>query len=240
MGLLAVAAVSMIASASASPPPAACGGTVTATPNYCVAGFQLENSAGQTISEEVSGTNGPAVLKTEIASVKSEIKCSKGKSKGTIENGTGGTVGKSTAAITFEECKLVKPANCKLTEQDEREIKTSLLGGELVLHSGGIEDKLKPKSGSSFALIIVEGKESSCMISHVAEEKSFAITGSQRCGVDKSNAEAETETIKHELVCNPSGGSLEIGTNSAEMTDEATLALSGAKVGDAWSIKEHT
>jgi hypothetical protein len=239
LGLLAVAAVGLVATATASPPPAACGGTVTTTPNYCVAGYQLENSQGGAVSEEVAGTNGAAVLKAEIASVKSEIKCSKGKSKGTIEDGASGTVGKSTARITFEECKLVKPANCKLTEEDEKEIKTESLAGELVLTSGRIEDKLTPKLGT-FTAISMEGKESSCVISHVGEEKTFSITGSQRCEVDKNNTEAETETEKHKLICKPSGGSLEIGTNTAEMTDEATLALSGTKAHEHWSVKEHT
>ena len=43
------------------------------------------------------------------------------------------------------------------------------------------------------------------------------MTGSQICEVDKSNTEAEKEAEKHKLICKPSGSSLKIGTNRAEM-----------------------
>jgi hypothetical protein len=239
LGLLAVVAVSLVASASALGPPAACGGTVTTTPNYCVAGYQLENSAGEPISEEVEGTNGVAVLKAKIASSKAEIVCSKGKSTGTIEDGASGTVGKSTVTIKFEECQLVKPTSCKLSPADEMEIETTLLKGELALNSGRIEDRLESKTGA-FAGISIEGKESSCVIAEVGRPNTFNVTGSQLCEVDSSNAVAETAAASHEIDCSPSGGSLKIGGNLAEMSDDGTAELSGPKAHDAWSIKEHT
>ena len=52
LGLLAVVAIGVVASASASEPPVKCGGKVTTTPNYCVAGFQLENSKGEAVSDK--------------------------------------------------------------------------------------------------------------------------------------------------------------------------------------------
>jgi len=210
------------------------------TPNYCVGGVQLENSKGESISEKFEGTNGESVLKASIGSVNTEIKCTKGKSSGTIENGTGGTVGKSKAKITLETCKLLKPANCKLTPEAENVIKTTELMGSLALTAGRVEDKLEPKEGGAFAGISIEGENSSCVIAEVEKPKTFNVTGSQLCEVDSSNAQAETETEKHKLICKFSGSSLKLGENKAEMSDEATVALSGAKAHGDWSVKEHT
>jgi len=237
-GLLAMLVVGVVASASATEPPAKCGGTVASVPDYCIEGFELENSKGEPISENVEGTNGEAVLKTTIANVTSEIKCEKGKSTGTIEDGAGGTVGKSATTITFEKCKLLKPAHCKLTAAGEKAIKTTELVGELALTAGRVEDKLQPQEGAAFAGISIEGKESSCVIAEVERPKTFNVTGSQLCEIDTGNAEAENETEKHKIICKTSGSSLKIGGNGVQITDEATVLLSGSKAHAPWSIKE--
>jgi len=229
--LVAVVAVGVVVSSSGAEPPPPSGCKSVGTPSYCIAGVPLVSA-----SEKIEGTNsGTSVLKTTIASVEAEVTCEKGKSKGTIEGGAAGTVGKSTMTDTLEKCKLIKPENCELTEADEQEIKTGSLGGELVLTSGRVEDKLKPKSGSTFAVVGIEGKEPSCVISHVAEEKTYPVTGSQLCEVDKGNAEAETEAKTHSLTCKTSGSSLNVGGNKAEMTSEATVNLTSGK---NWSVKE--
>ena len=132
---------------------------LTSVPAYCVEGFELENAKGEPVSENVEGTDGKSTLKTTIAMVKTEIECQKGKSTGTIEDGAGGTVGKSTTATTFEECKLLKPANCGL-RKDEKEIQTTELNGGLTLTAGRIQDKFAPRV-SAFATVSIEGKENS-------------------------------------------------------------------------------
>jgi hypothetical protein len=239
LGLLAVLAVSLVATALATEPPVKCGGKVLTTPDYCVGGFELENAKGESISEKVEGTTGSSVLKATIASTTAEIKCEKGKSTGTIEDGAAGTVGKSKTTTTFEGCKLLKPANCRLTAADEKEIETTELKGELALTAGRIEDRLESKTGA-FAGISIEGKESSCVIAEVEKPQTFNVTGSQLCEIDKGNAEAEAEAEKHKIICKTSGSGLKIGGNKAEMTDEATVVLNGAKAHGAWSIKEDT
>jgi len=229
--LLAVVAVGVVASASAEPPPPTSCLKVTTTPAYCIEGVALVSA-----SAEVEGTNnGASILKGTIASVTSEVKCEKGKLTGTVEGGAAGTVGKSTAFMTFEECKLIKPTNCKLTAANAKEIETTELKDELVLFGVGkrIEDKFEPKVGP-FATVSIEGKESSCVIAEVGKPKSFNITGSQLCEVDASNTAAETEAISHKMKCIAAGG-LEIGTNPAEMTSEVTVKL---KSGKKWSVKE--
>jgi len=225
---LAAFAVGMVASASAFEPPTSCL-KVTTTPAYCVAGVALVNA-----SEKTEGTNsGASVLKATIASVTSEIKCEKGKSKGTIEGGVAGTVGKSTGTTTFEECKLIKPANCKLTAAGEKEIKTTELVGKLTMTGGRIEDKLEPREGA-FAPISIEGKESSCVIAEVEKPETYNVTGSQLCEVDSNNTGAEKESASHKIICTAAGG-LKIGTNPAEITSEATVKLTSGK---NWSVKE--
>jgi hypothetical protein len=233
LGLVAVvAAVSVIVSSSsgAEPQTGSCS-KVTTTPGYCVGEAPLVSS-----SEKFEGTNsGESILKATISSVKTEIKCSAGKSKGSIEGGAAGTVGKSVMTDTFETCKMIKPASCKLSAGDEKEIETAELKGLLTLTSGRIEDKLESKT-AAFAGISIEGKESSCVISHVGEVKTFSVTGSQLCEVDSSNATAEKEvgTTTHKIICKPSGSNLEVG-GLAEISSEATVKLTSGKI---WSVKE--
>lgn len=240
LGLLAALIVSGVATASASEPPDKCGGKVSTTPTYCIEGLQVENSKGEEASEKVEGANGEAILKATVASAEAEIKCGKGTSKGTIEDGISGVIGKSTATITYTECKVTKPAGCELGVSEHSQIKTEPLAGELVMSSGGrIEDKLKSKS-SVFAAVAIEGEEGAkCDISAIGEEKRFNISGTQTCEVDKSNTEAEKEAKEHKLICKTSGSALELGENEAEMTGEGSIELSGAKAHDNWSIKEH-
>ena len=119
LSLLAVLVVSVVATASTSTPASASGSCKSAgTPGYCVEGVPLESA-----SEKAAGTSGSAILKATIAGVTAEIKCASGKSTGTIEGGAAGTVGKSKTKITFETCKLLAPANCKLTSAEETKIK---------------------------------------------------------------------------------------------------------------------
>lgn len=230
LGLLVVVAVSVVATTSTSTPASASGSCskVKTAPGYCVEGVPLEGVM------EVEGTNsGASILKGTVGSVTAEVKCEKGKMTGTIEGGVPGTVGKSTGTMTFEECKLVTPTNCKLASKT---IETTELKDELELTGSAkrIEDKFEPKTGTAFAGVTIEGKESSCVIAHVAEEKTFIVSGSQVCEIDTSNTEAETEMPTHKMKCTASGG-LAIGTNPAEMTSEVAVKL---KSGKKWSIKE--
>jgi len=230
LGLLAALAAGVVASASAEPPPPTSCTSVTSTPAYCVAGAPLASGA----PEKFEGTNvGESIFKSTVGMVKTEIKCGTGKSKGSIEDGASGTVGKSTATMTYEECKLVKPTNCKLTSADEKAMKTTELKGELALTAGRVEDKLESKTGV-FAGISIEGKESSCVIAEVGKPKSFNVLGSQLCEVDSSNTEAEKEAATHKMICKYSGSDLEVG-GPAEMANEATVKLTSGK---DWSIKE--
>jgi hypothetical protein len=229
-GLLALLVVGVVASASTSTPASASGSCKSVgTPGYCVEGAPLVSS-----SAEVEGTNiGASILKGTVASVTSEVKCEKGKLTGTIEGGAAGTVGKSTAKMTFEECKLVTPASCKLTTKT---IGTSELNDELELTGSAkrIEDKFEPTEGATFASIGIEGKESSCVIAHVGEGKLFPVSGSQVCEIDTSNTEAEAEATTHKMKCtNPVG--LKIGGNKAEITSEVAVKLTSGK---SWSVKE--
>jgi hypothetical protein len=231
LGLLAVVAVgAVVATTSGAEPPAGACTAVTSAPAYCVAGTPLTSGA----TEKFEGTNvGEATLKATVSMVKTEIKCATGKSKGTIEDGAGGTVGKSAVTDTFETCKMIKPTNCKLSAPAEKEIKTTELKGELALTAGRVEDGLESKTGV-FAGIGIEGKESSCVIAEVGIPKTFDVTGSQLCEVDSSNTGAETEAATHNIICKYLGSSLKVG-GKAEITSEATVKLTSGK---NWSVKE--
>ena len=86
LGLLVVAAVSVVATASTSTPASASGSCskVSTAPAYCVEGAPLASGT----PEKFEGTNvGESVFKSTVGMVKTEIKCGTGKSKGTIEDG---------------------------------------------------------------------------------------------------------------------------------------------------------
>jgi hypothetical protein len=230
-GLLILLVVGVVTSSSGAEPPGppSCVTVVTA-PAYCIAGSPLASGA----TEKFESTNvGEATLKATVSMVKTEIKCATGKSKGTIEDGAAGTVGKSAVTDTFETCKMIKPTNCKLAPADEKEIETAELKGELALTSGRVEDALESKT-SAFAGVSIEGKESSCVIAEVGKPKIVAVTGSQLCEVDSSNTGAETEAATHKIICKYAGSSLKVG-GKAEMTSEATVKLTSGK---DWSVKE--
>lgn len=229
-GVLVAIIVGVVASASAEPPPpTAC--KAGGTPSYCVEGVALVSA-----SEKITGTNSSAsILKAMVANVAAEIKCASGKSTGSIEGGTAGTAGKSKIRDTFEGCKLLKPANCKLTAEDETDMETAELLGGLTLGGSRIENKWESKSGGSFASIGIEGENPSCVIAGVGTPETFAITGSQLCEIDSSNTAAETEAASHKIVCKTTGSSLKLGSSKAEMTSEATIKLTSGK---NWSIKE--
>jgi hypothetical protein len=235
-GLLAAVAVSVVATASTSTPASASGSCskVSTAPAYCVEGAPLVSA-----SEEATGTSGSAILKATIAGVTAEIKCASGKSTGSIEGGAAGTVGKSKNKITFETCKLLAPANCKLTSAEETKIKTTELVGELELTGGKILDKLEPKVGA-FASIGIEGETTSCVIAEPGKPETYNVTGSQLCEVDSSKTAAEAEAEKHKLICKASGSTnLAIGGNPVEIADETmAVELSGAKAHAHWSVKE--
>jgi hypothetical protein len=237
LSLLAAVAVSVIATASTSTPASASGSCakVSTTPGYCVEGAPLESA-----SEEAAGTSGSAILKATIAGTTAEIKCASGKSAGFIEGGAAGTAGKSKTKITFETCKLLSPAHCKLTSAEETKIKTTELNGDLELTGGKVIDKLEPKTGAAFAGVSIEGESSLCDIGEVGKPETFNITGSQLCEVDSSKTTAETEAEKHKLICKASGsGNLAIGGNPVEISDETmAVELSGAKAHAHWSVKE--
>ena len=235
LGLLvaAVAVGAVVSSSGAEPPGPSCA-EVTKVPAYCVAGTPLVSA-----SEETTGTSGSSILKATIANTTSEIKCESGKSTGFIEGGTAGAVGKTKTKITFETCKLLAPAHCKLTSAEETKIKTTELVGELELTGGKILDKLEPKVGA-FASIGIEGETSSCVIGEVGKPEIYNVTGSQLCEVDSSKTAAEAEAEKHKLICKASGSTnLKIGGNPVEIADETmAVELSGAKAHGHWSVKE--
>jgi hypothetical protein len=234
LGLLALVVVGVVASTSGAEPPGAACSKVTTAPGYCVAEAPLVSA-----SETVTGTSGGAILKATIGSVTSEIKCESGKSTGTIEGGVAGAVGKSKTKITFETCKLLAPANCKLTAAEETKIKTTELIGELQLVGGKILDKLEPKAGAAFAGVSIEGENSSCVIGEVGKPETYNVTGSQLCEVDSTKTEAETEAEKHKIICKNAGSSLKIGENKAEIADETmAVELNGPKAHAHWSVKE--
>ncbi len=145
-------------------------------------------------------------------------------------------MGKSTVTMTFEECKLVTPTNCKLTRWTKKTIETTELKGELELTGSGkrIEDKFEPKEGTPLPRSVSKAKNPRASLLTLRKKRDFAVTGSQLCEVDTSNTEAETEATTHKMKCK-SRAALKSARNPAEMTSEATVKLTSGK---KWSVKE--
>ncbi|MGO9760483.1 MAG: hypothetical protein ACLP1Q_04385 [Solirubrobacteraceae bacterium] len=227
--MLAVFAFSAIASASASAHNfTICreGGTEKYETNKCAkksetGKFSILPVEGTEVYK-VTSTSGASKLEGTLAGVKVVIECKKDKDTGEIEK-----EGKSkNTVLTYEECELaqvVKHVKEKLTACTVANIKTNALKDVLITGKGaGPEEELEPESGTVFATIEVGG--ASCAL--VSKE---TVTGKQICALP----EAAVEQASHELVCSPSGGSLEFGKKPASYFGTDTVTLENGAAWDA-------
>jgi hypothetical protein len=173
---------------------------------------------------KVEGTSGESILKSELDFVKLTIKCSKDTFSGDLDES-----GKSShTVITYEGCALANPAGetCEVNAT----LPTNELKDELVTGSGSrLEDKFESE-GTHFIEIEIKQKSGKTC----TPKGTYPITGSQTCEVDKTNAEAETLAADHKIICSTTGSKLKLGPEKATYEGTATVGLQG---GGNWAAE---
>jgi len=223
--MLAVLAVSAVASASAS----------ANNHKYYI------NGGAIVAAETVKGTVGKANLNSKIAGDKTEIECTKNKIVSfEIEPG-----GKSKGEITFEECghlytytggKRTSQANCPVIEPIKFAFKDKLIEGP-----GGVEeDEFEPAvAGNPFVTIEIGSTGTGCVL-----KGKYEVTGTYVASGGIYPAPAggvpggELEAVEHEQVFTSESSKIKFGSEKASFTAKVTeIKLSGANVGKGWYVE---
>jgi hypothetical protein len=176
--------------------------------------------------QDVSGTGSKAVLAATIGAAEAKFECKEVSFAAELE-----PEGKGAGAVTLHKCKETKPAFCKLTEAEEKEIK--LYFSESLI--GKVEKPGKPEaqltgtgSGEEVGILYVEHETSECSIVAAG----YKVTGKQ----DLELPHAEESLSEHELVAKKTGSYLKIGENEASLSSTLKVKLSSTHEGATWYI----
>jgi hypothetical protein len=169
------------------------------------------------------GKGGVAKLEGTLFTVRVIISCTSDSFTGKVE-----AAGASKATITFSGCSLsqvVKNVKTALSTCTVPNITTKPLTDTLITGKGlGPEDEFKPETGTIFAEFDITG--AGCALKKLANR----VEGKQTCSLP----EAVVGRVEHELVCSPSGGSLELDKKPASFFGAATVK---AVNGSAWGAE---
>jgi hypothetical protein len=221
LGLLAALAVSAVALAPAGAEESKkCG---VSSPTRWV--FCYNNKEEFSGPQNVEGTGGVSILAATIGAAEAEFECKEVKLVAELE-----AEGKGGGTITLSKCKETKPAHCKLSNAEEKEIKLkfaeSLIGK---LEKGKSETELSGTGPSEeISKLNIEHETSECAI--VAG--GYKVTGKQ----DAELPSVETLLVEHEVVAAKSGSHFKIGGNEASLSSTIKIKLSTTHVGETWYV----
>ncbi len=207
VGLFVMFAVSAITSASAS----------ATTQRWFVKGEEL---ASGKVEKVVSKGTEKFILKSTALALTVKIECTTEKSKGTIENPSGGGAGKGTDVIEFSGCTVPEPAGegCKITEPIKAEASM-----ELVEFSEKAADEFKPKT-TNFTELVFTGCSSTEL------DKTYPIKGTDTGIALNTTSELEFTNTS---------GNLTYGGEPAKLKGKSELELEsggGVQIGPPVAI----
>jgi hypothetical protein len=166
------------------------------------------DGGGDLAGERLEGTVGLALLASTIGGVEAKFDCL----KGTI-NEESELAGALNGLILFRECTELKPANCKLSAADEKEIDAEF---NAQLASGSLELLTGAGASEEFAKIEI-ASGGGCAV-----PGTYALTGRQKVETPKG----EELLTEHEDVAKKSGSTLKLGTEVASFSDSGKIKLS--------------
>jgi hypothetical protein len=212
VSLLAVFAVSAVASASASA--SACPAEHEGDYAICYEGTEFEG--------KLEGTSGVSILKSTVLTKEVEIECTADTISVTAEDS-----GKSKGELHFTNCKVNKPAGCKVTEPI-----VAKFTDQLNTPPAAITDTF---TGSGTAEEFTAIKITGCAL-----EGTYKIKGKQTCSFD---ANIGTDQVEHEVICTFAGSALKLGSEPATFSSTAKVHVVDDESeddgdSDLWSIFE--
>jgi hypothetical protein len=189
LGLLAVLAVGAVASASASAESCTGGTNIV----FC------DHVGGTLVGELVLGTSGLALLASIVGGAEAKFHCLSDDFHGTL-----GKLGASTGLILFLNCKEEKPAGCKLSTNQEKEINATFTAQQL---SATLTTFTGSKAGEEFTKLEVVGVGCSIV-------GNYAVTGKQHVETPKG----ASSLLNQELVAKKGGSLLKLGVEAASFS----------------------
>jgi hypothetical protein len=183
--------------------------------NASAAEFRVEGKP-LTAPEAYTSLGGQTIVVMTIGGTNFRTECKQSAGKGNIEPG-----GKTSAAITFKECKMTEPAGCKLTAEEEN----TGIGWGLV---GSLEG-----TGKIFYAGTGSGEEIySWTVERIAGQTcaltgTFSVAGNFSCEHGVGEAVEQTET------CKRAESHLKMGTEVGTASYVRKIKLSSGK---KWGI----
>ncbi|HEY2283921.1 MAG TPA: hypothetical protein VGH60_10275 [Solirubrobacteraceae bacterium] len=209
LGLLAVAAVSAVSAASASAD--SCNGGTHLV--FCTSPGNLP-----LVGETVSGLGGLALLTSIIGGAEAKFDCSDFHASGTL-----GELGASTGLLLFLNCKEEKPAGCKLSAANEKEIDAHFNAQQ---ETTGLALDTGSGAGEEFTSLTVENKPGETCAANGA----LKVTGKQMVETSTGAGLSQTVTAKK------AESFLKLGVEKATFSGVAPVHLSGANADANWLV----
>jgi hypothetical protein len=213
LGLLGVLAVGAASAASSSSAESCNGGTHLV---FC------NNLHDLLVGETVLGLGGLALLASILGGLEAKFHCPDFHVKGTL-----GKLGAGTGLLLFLHCKLEKPAGCKLTAADEKEIDANYTAQRetltLALFTGS-------GTGETFTSLHIENNGAEkCVFTGT-----FTVTGKQMVETSAGVTVDQTVTAKK------AESFLKFGVEALSFNGVAKVHLAGtsnmANLGLAWGV----
>ena len=223
LGLLAMSALGAVALAPAgAEEPKKCG---VEKPTHWAFCYGSNNEEMGKPVQKASGTGGVSLLAATIG-VEAKFECESNNFAAELESS-----GKGKGTFTLLKCKETKPAHCKLTAAEEKEIKFSFTESLI----GKPEKSVTPEAefvgagaGEEVFKLEIEHATNECVI----VEQAYKVTGRQDAELPK----AEESLTEHEIVATKLGSNLKIGGNSASFSSTDKVKLSSPHEGSTWYI----
>jgi hypothetical protein len=170
------------------------------------------------VHELALGLGGLSVLAGTIGGAEVKADCQDAHSHGELT-----LLGEGSGAFVFLGCKLEKPAGCKLSAAQEKEVEAHFTTRQ---ESATLATLTGSGPGEEFINVTIERKSGeSC-----AAEGQFTITGKQMV---ESPTGGEGK-VEQEVVAKKSESLLKVGANSVSLSSKGEVHLGGANKGTAW------
>ncbi len=207
LGLLAVGAVSAVSAGSASAD--TCNGGTHVV--FCTSPGNLP-----LVGESILGLGTLALLAGIVGGLESRFHCPDFHVTGTL-----GELGAATGLLLYLHCTMEKPAGCKLSAANEKEIDAKYTEKQETVALATLTGS---GAGEEFTTLTIESKPGeTCVVTG-------ALTVSGKQMVETSTEAAVNQTV----TAKKSESSLKLGASAASFSGVAKVHLGGANIGSAW------
>ena len=197
--------------------------TASASADTCLNGVHFvwcNDNEEPLVGALITGTSELSLLAGHLGGVEARFHCKKDDFDATL-----GELGSATGLILFLECKEEKPAKCKLSAADEKEIDAKFTAQA---ESATLSTFTGSGKGEEFASLVVENAGSETC----AVPGTYPVTGKQMV----STPEGGVSKSEHEIVALKSGSTLKLNGESASFS--STTKNAKLSSGLAWLLME--